>query len=280
MFEGTEVSVTIYTPTLEVPSSTPAVATLSGQQIEFDNVAFFDLDGDPYEVVDVQFDFFGAFLDCRIIDRRASQFANVPDDGFNGYVFDFAALAEDDALGLHSVRIVGGRNTLDLPEAFVSFTDSALRVNVDALPFATGDGFLLCLGFRIDGDGGKDWLEGDDGDDLLRGFAGRDVLVGGAGDDALRGGGGADLLDGGAGRDVLSGGLGADRFVLRSGAGRDVAADFDLGEDVIDVHTGATDFSEIRLKAHDLGVLVISEGASLLLRDVAVADLEAGDFLF
>jgi Ca2+-binding RTX toxin-like protein len=84
-------------------------------------------------------------------------------------------------------------------------------------------------------------LSGENGNDVLTGGAGNDTLSGGVGNDALNGGADADVLNGGTGKDTLTGGDGADRFVWTSAteslpttAGRDVVADFNLG-DLIDL---------------------------------------------
>nr|WP_302227156.1 M10 family metallopeptidase C-terminal domain-containing protein [Azotobacter vinelandii]WKN21139.1 M10 family metallopeptidase C-terminal domain-containing protein [Azotobacter vinelandii] len=78
-------------------------------------------------------------------------------------------------------------------------------------------------------------LEGSDGDDLL---------IGGDANESILGKGGDDLLDGGAGRDILSGGAGADLFRFSSRAdsyrtdseiASDRIADFDPGQDRIDL---------------------------------------------
>jgi Ca2+-binding RTX toxin-like protein len=77
-------------------------------------------------------------------------------------------------------------------------------------------------------------------DDRFRGYAGNDRLYGYGGNDTLLGDGGKDVLWGGFGRDTLVGGSGADLFWFTASAetdpgGRDVIADFQRGEDVIDL---------------------------------------------
>jgi hypothetical protein len=79
-------------------------------------------------------------------------------------------------------------------------------------------------------------LTGGNGADVLTGGAGDDSLDGGNGADTLLGGEGDDVLLGGRGNDLLTSGNGADEFVYtQRGFGRDRIADFEAGEDVIDL---------------------------------------------
>ena len=155
---------------------------------------------------------------------------------------------------------------------------------------------------RLWGGGGDDTLDGGEGNDLLVGHVGHDVLRGGtgndtlagqdgndalygdAGNDRLFGGAGNDTLDGGEGNDFLVGGGGADAFVFSGAGGVDTLFGFSDGEDLIDLSAyalsgfGAVNAmqvgSDVRidLSAHD--------GGDIVLRNVDLADLDAGDFLF
>ena len=167
---------------------------------------------------------------------------------------------------------------------------------------------------RIAGGRGRDDLRGGAGDDVLWGGApdatgaaasrdGRDVLRGGRGDDRLTGGGGADALHGhrgadvldggrgrdtlvgGAGRDTLTGGAGADVFVFAGAFGRDRIEDFaaHLRGERIDLARvrGLDGFGDLDLRERAEGVLLdAGEAGRILLADVALRDLDAGDFLF
>ena len=129
---------------------------------------------------------------------------------------------------------------------------------------------------RIDGGGGDDWIFGNEGDDTLQG---------GEGDDVILGGQGADTIDGGAGSNVVFGGAGADTFVVRPGQTETTIADFSDGVDHIDLRniSGITELSDLTI-ADDNGTAIIDlsaqGGGTIRLTDVAVADLDAEDFVF
>lgn len=65
------------------------------------------------------------------------------------------------------------------------------------------------------------------------------LVMGRAGDEALTGGSGDDVVVDGAGADTLTGGAGRDVFVLNADGQDDVIADFDPGEDSIDLSAWA-----------------------------------------
>jgi len=120
------------------------------------------------------------------------------------------------------------------------------------------------------GGNGNDTLNGGDGDDKLRGGKGDDRLTGEAGADKLIGGAGDDHLRGGAGRDVLVGEAGADTFVFRKtadsglGAEADRIADFESGQDVIDLSALAEGFvfSESGLTGTGPSVHLVERGGN------------------
>ena len=96
----------------------------------------------------------------------------------------------------------------------------------------------------IYGEGGHDFLKGGarkdlvyggGGDDKLLGNSFDDTLIGGAGNDTLKAGGENDILDGGAGDDFLKGGTGNDVFVFDANHGSDVIADFDDGDNMLQI---------------------------------------------
>ncbi len=135
---------------------------------------------------------------------------------------------------------------------------------------------------------GNDTVGAGDGDDRVWGEAGHDTLNGGNGHDSLWGGDGNDRINGGAGNDLLSGGAGADTFVFAThGAGEnDMITDFEAdGTDLIQIagipgSSHAARFAA--LDATQLGddVMLTHGGHTILLEDVALADLSAADFLF
>ncbi|WP_272916809.1 MULTISPECIES: calcium-binding protein [Pseudooceanicola] len=160
----------------------------------------------------------------------------------------------------------------------------------DNLLGGSGDDTLL-------GGSGLDRLFGEDGNDVLRGGSGRDGLFGGNGDDLLLGGSGDDILvghagfdrlEGGQGNDILVGAFNADTFVFSGDFGQDEIRDFEARNphEKIDLSGVAsiTDYGD--LSAHHLsqtaeGALIDAGGGNqILLRGVAVKDLDPGDFLF
>ena len=108
----------------------------------------------------------------------------------------------------------------------------------DLISGGTGDDFI-----RGDGPAsGSDAGDGDDtilagiGNDTVGGNGGDDLISGGAGVDRLWGADGNDTLFGGSGDDELFGGAGLNTFAVEgTGYGNDRLADFDAGEDLIDL---------------------------------------------
>lgn len=138
----------------------------------------------------------------------------------------------------------------------------------------------------VSGGKGQDTLYGGDDADRLHGNLGRDVLFGGKGDDQLYGGGEDDRLSGAEGNDTLTGGDGSDVFVF--GPGVDLVTDFDArnGAEQIDLRqvsgiTTYTDLATNHLSSYSGGVIIDDlQGNRMVLQNVSLADLDAGDFLF
>jgi Ca2+-binding RTX toxin-like protein len=126
------------------------------------------------------------------------------------------------------------------------------------------------------------------GDNTLLGTGYKNSLEGGGGDDLLRGWGGKDILSGDKGNDTLIGGTGEDRFVFATGGDRDVIRDFDARgdtHDVLDIR-GLLAVHSYRDLVHnhlkqigDDAVIFGHNGDAIILRDVQIASLDAGDFL-
>ena len=155
---------------------------------------------------------------------------------------------------------------------------------------------------RLWGGGGDDILDGGEGNDLLVSHAGDDELHGGAGNDTLAGqddddalyggadndrlfgGAGNDTLDGGEGNDFLVGGGGADAFVFSGASGIDTLYGFTDGEDLIDLSAYAlSDFGAVNATqvGDDVRIdLSAHDGGTIMVRNVDLADLDGGDFLF
>jgi Ca2+-binding RTX toxin-like protein len=86
---------------------------------------------------------------------------------------------------------------------------------------------------------------------------------------------------GGRGRDALVGGEGADRFVFV--AGRDVIADFEPGDDDLDLSRvpGVSSFADVRAAATQQGsdLLLRFDTGVVLLRDMRLSRLDSDDLI-
>jgi Ca2+-binding RTX toxin-like protein len=219
MFEGTSVKLQIFTPSLDDPSSRPVTAKVRDPGAEFNDVSFYDLDGDPYFVVAAKFDVSGYTLKYRIVETFGGYFVNVDDEtGFNGYALTFASLKSNDRIALRDARL--SRNELDVDPSDVFVDRDTLFIDVDGLRYDSGNRLQIELGFRFTGTRGDNRLVGGDG---------RDALVGGVGADLLRGKGGADRFvvekardstPGASGRDTILDFAGNDRIDLSDLPGR------------------------------------------------------------
>lgn len=159
---------------------------------------------------------------------------------------------------------------------------------------------------RLDGGNGNDVLDGGTygdmlfggaGDDALIGRHGNDTIYGQTGADSLFGGDGADILYGGSGNDRIEGGTGNDRltgaynwdiFVFAGTFGNDTILDFDARNpyERVDLSAIATITTFADLAANHMrqagGDVIIADGAGNTIRliGVALADLDAGNFVF
>ena len=121
------------------------------------------------------------------------------------------------------------------------------------------------------------YAHGGEGDDQITGGSGLiDILVGGEGD---------DTIDGGTGTNYVHGGEGDDTFVIQSGQTLTTIYDFTDGDDQIDLSniSGITGFDDLTITADgdDVVINLGDHGAgSVRLENVAVADLDADDFVF
>ena len=105
--------------------------------------------------------------------------------------------------------------------------------------------------------------------------------AGSVGDNIMQGGAGSQQLYGGGGQDILIGGTGADVFIVVKGEGNDVIQDFSVGEDVLRVTSGYTNFAELQSHLIQAGSdvkLDLGNGDGVLLRNVSVSQLTARDF--
>ncbi len=136
---------------------------------------------------------------------------------------------------------------------------------------------------------GADLLRGEVGADFLLGSNGNDRLYGGDDGDRLVGGNGRDTIYGEAGDDTITGGAQDDRFIYAAGGGVDAITDFTSGaasaEVILITGFGAAvdTFAEALSFATEIGADVVFDfggGDGLLLKNVTLAGLDAGDFQF
>jgi len=132
-------------------------------------------------------------------------------------------------------------------------------------------------------------LDGGDGVDLILAGDGADTINAGGGNDIVRGDGGDDIIAGEAGDDTLWGQLGSDTFVFADGHGIDTIADFDATDALEKIDLSAltlfTSFADLEADGvmEQVGADVMidtGDGNAIWLTDVALADLDADDFLF
>lgn len=124
-----------------------------------------------------------------------------------------------------------------------------------------------------------DTLFGLGGNDQLRGSLGDDFVLGGKGNDHLFGGDGNDTLMGEAGNDILNGGDGADRFIFTTGGGKDVVADFDVDQDILQIpRTGliktADDVIDHATQVGSNVIIDLGGGTTIKLKNVNLDDLK------
>ena len=188
---------------------------------------------------------------------------------------------------LHSLSAAGGDAQGDTFEGRtdVSYMDAEGASQIESLPdveHLTGSEHNDVLA----GDRRDNVLKGGAGDDTLYGGpgGGDDVQVGNAGNDRLFGGQGNDRLDGDAGNDELSGGSGADVFVFAPGHGADTITDFTDTEDQIDLTAfDLSGYADLTITSGTDGVTIdlsAQDGGTILLEGIAMANLDAADFLF
>jgi Ca2+-binding RTX toxin-like protein len=107
-------------------------------------------------------------------------------------------------------------------------------------------------------------------------------LRGTSGNDTISGTSGNDTIFAGAGNDSMAGGAGNDTFVFRANLGQDTVTDFTVGSDVLEFRDGIfADAAAVLAAATASGsdtLITIDAGNTILLKNVAVANLHTGDF--
>lgn len=146
-------------------------------------------------------------------------------------------------------------------------------------------GYSIAHGAVIEqavGGNGADLLIGNEHANILIGGNGDDTLLGGAGSDSLSGEAGRDWLDGGDGDDLLWGGSGNDIFVFSGLGGTDTIMDFEKG-DIIYVRDlwvdDVQDLFDSYMVQDGNDVVIDVFGDGLVIKNVMLAELDAGDFV-
>lgn len=159
----------------------------------------------------------------------------------------------------------------------------------DSLLGGAGNDFLAG-GIGADtlrGGNGQDRIHGGGANDLLFGGNYNDRLHGNGGNDSMMGGTGNDQLNGNDGNDQLTGGAGSDLFIFSRG--RDTVTDFnpDQPGERIDLQRADTivDFADLvdggHLAQQGANTVINDlQGSTLVLQDVAIAELEDSHFIF
>lgn len=160
------------------------------------------------------------------------------------------------------------------------------EMSIDSvIVIAASDGLVQDKGAGRTGTGAF-YLGRDDAQDRMTGRNGNDRLEGFGGGDTLNGGGGDDRLDGGDGNDTLTGGGGDDLFYFALGGKNDTVADFAAGGTTDEIEFsgfGVSTFTQLMLLAGQNGADTVFDfggGDTLTLKNVAIANLTAGDFVF
>jgi Ca2+-binding RTX toxin-like protein len=109
-------------------------------------------------------------------------------------------------------------------------------------------------------------------------------LIGSAFDDGLFGNGFVNVLTGAVGDDYLWGGFNADTFAFASGFDHDTIGDFAIAEDRIQFDDAVfANFAAVQAAMQQVGadtVITFGPQDSIVIENVAVANLTAGHFLF
>ena len=211
------------------------------------------------------------------------------------YDFGSSSTSEVDTLALATgiapgdVTLTRASNGQDVLLTIASSTDSIsltsqINLNyggVDQISFANGTTWDRTTISQ------NAWFTGTSGNDTWTGGTGIEAYDGKAGNDIINGGGGNDTLKGGAGNDTLTGGTGNDVFVYNAGFGQDTITDFTAGAgagDVIEFHDNIfANFAAVTAAASTVGsntVITVDASNSIVLQNVAVANLNQDDFRF
>jgi len=139
----------------------------------------------------------------------------------------------------------------------------------------------------LTGNAGENVIRGRDGDDIIDGKRGDDVLDGDDGDDVIVGAAGDDTIKSSNGVDEVTGSGGADTFEFMFIRATTTITDFGQGADILHL-IGFYDYAYFQANATEVGNDVVftrdnnylNYTATLIIEDVALADLSESDFLF
>ncbi|MEH2526575.1 MULTISPECIES: calcium-binding protein [unclassified Bradyrhizobium] len=175
--------------------------------------------------------------------------------------------------GTDVVKLVG------LNASDVEFSRSGNDLNIQII--ATGE--RLKVGNQFNGAYGVEQVAFADGSAWDRTQIGNAAWFRGtSGNDSISGTSGNDTILGGAGNDTMSGGSGSDTFVFRANLGQDVITDFTVGSDVLATQDGifadaTTALAAATASGNDT-LITIDANSSILLKNVALANLHTDDF--
>jgi Ca2+-binding RTX toxin-like protein len=168
--------------------------------------------------------------------------------------------------GTDVVKLVG----LNAPDVEFMRWDNNLYITI----VATGE--RIQVNNQFSGGAGIEQVKFADGSTMDRAqIASAAWYRGTSGNDNVSGTSGNDTIFGGAGNDTLSGGSGSDTFVFRANLGQDTVTDFTAGSDVL--ADAAAALAAATTSGNDT-LITIDAGNTVLLKNVAVANLHAGDF--
>ncbi|WP_343712574.1 calcium-binding protein [Inquilinus sp.] len=222
----------------------------------------------------------GAGNDVFAYNARSFNSDTIADFNTNGDKIDLAFLNVGDFGSLQPFLAQDGTDVV-IQLGYNSDTEVIRLKNVSLASLSAGD-FIFnssAAALTVTGTGFRDTLFGGNGNDTISGGNGSDNLVGGAGVDRLVGGSGDDWMMGGAGNDVFA-------YNARS-FNSDTIADFNTNGDKIDLaFLNVGDFGSLQpFMAQDGTDVVITLGYNsdtevIRLKDVSLASLSAGDFVF
>jgi len=183
-----------------------------------------------------------------------------------------------------SVKLIDQMNGYERGIEQIVFDDGTIWSQADLMAHVPAlnamSGFSAAVQSRSSGE----WLpgQGQGTIDLYSSGSAHSLDQGTAGNDTIIGSAGNDTLIGNAGNDILTGGAGSDKFVFGAGFGQDQITDFTAGTDVIEFHDGlfadASNVLAVATQSGDDTVITIDASTSLLLKNVALANLHLDDF--